>query len=227
MSLLYNGRGEAVNLGTEEYKYAGKKWTVLGDSISANGSNRYHDRIAQNLGMTVTNLSAGGRMYTTDGTENISGSILVEQVPNIPTDTDFVTVMAGTNDALRAASLRLPNGEKTDTGFETLSGCVYETIKAILTANPSISVGVILPIPRCDSASSNACLVEVSETIKAVCEYYSIPCFDLTKHSGLLGLMNADTTAATYTDSGIHINETGHAIIARALEPWLKTLIPL
>jgi lysophospholipase L1-like esterase len=39
--------------------------------------------------------------------------------------------------------------------------------------------------------------------------------------------MNADTVTETFTDSGIHINETGHAIIARALEPWVKTLIPL
>lgn len=211
--IFYDGNGKQIDVGSTEKQYSGKKWVVLGDSISTttHSPKPYHAVIAEKLGFTVTNLSAGGRTYET---------ILSEQIPNIPEDADLITIMAGTNDSTKGWTV----GEATDTDATTFSGKVYAALIAIQQNFPTIPIGVITPVFK---GSGNANVQKFSDAIKAVCKVYSVPCFDLNSGSGVLAMTN-ENIAYYYNDgsAATHPNNAGQAVMAAKIEPFIKSLMP-
>lgn len=201
--------------GSENTKpYLGKKWAVLGDSISmSHASNLYHKLIADKLGFTVQNLATSGKGYS---------HIRDTQLPSIDEDVALITIMCGTNDMTTDGS-----GNYTDTiDSGTFCGNVYDTILKIQEAFPHVPIGVITPVNRVDSTQYKNWVINVSKAIKGVCEQHSVPCFDLNACSGVLGFTE-ENIAYYYNDSGCHPNNNGHALMAAKLEPFIKSLMPM
>ena len=212
--ILFDGNGNQIATIDSGKPYTGKKWVVLGDSISTttHSPKPYHAVIAEKLGFTVMNLSAGGRTYET---------ILAEQVPAIPEDTDLITIMSGTNDASKGWTV----GAATDTGTDTFSGKIYTTLLAIQQKFPTIPIGVITPVYK---GNGNTGVQKISDAITAVCKVHSVPCFDLNAGSGVLAF--TDENIAHYYNDGAaatHPNNAGQAVMAAKIEPFIRSLMPL
>lgn len=211
--ILYDGNGNQIATIDGGKPFAGKKWVVLGDSISTttHSPKPYHAVIAEKLGFTVVNLSAGGRTYET---------ILTEQIPNIPDDADLITIMSGTNDSTKGWTI----GEATDTDTTTFSGKVHAALLAIQQKFPTIPVGVITSVYK---GSGNTNVQKFSDATKAVCKVYSVPCFDLNAGSGVLA-MTEENIAYYYNDgaAATHPNNAGQAVMAAKIEPFIRSLMP-
>lgn len=209
---LYDINGKVI-FGTVTTKpYTGKKWVVLGDSISmSHATNYYHTLIAEKLGFTVINLASSGKGYA---------YIRDTGILNIPSDVDLITIFAGTNDMMSGNNV----GNASDT-TDTFSGTVYQTILAIQERFPSIPIGIITPTPRYDSAQYTNWVINIAKGIKDVCELYSVPCLDLNTESGLLGLTEENKTH--YFTDNLHLNDKGHSMIASKIEPFIRSIMPM
>lgn len=188
--------------------YSVKKWTVLGDSISVNTSHTtkfYHDILGEKYGLEVTNLAASGSGWP---------SMLANAMPNIPMDAELITIMIGTNDVSRGWAAD-ENG---------VCSPIESALLYALKNRPNAKLAVITPVPRGDSAANGKGLRNVAKLIVSTCEYYSVPCFNLTTQSGMYPEI-AECVSVMYNDAGIHPNLNGQKRIANAIEPFLKTLI--
>lgn len=213
--ILYDGNGKQLTTTNENTKpYEGKKWAVLGDSISmSHATNYYHILIAEELGFAVKNLAASGKGY-----EYIRNTA----VPNIPEDVGLITIFAGTNDMASGGS----PGNASDTEGTTFCGKVYQTILAIQELYPDVPLGIITPTPRYDSTQYTNWVISIAAAIKGVCELHSVPCLDLNTESGVLGL-TAGNKEYYFDGDSLHLNDAGHAVIAAKIKPFIETIMPL
>ena len=209
---LYDINGNVLTIANAEKPFLGKKWAVLGDSISmSHASKLYHKRIADNLGFTVQNLATSGKGYA---------HVRDNQLPAIAEDVALITIMCGTNDMGYGGN----PGSATDTiDSGTFCGTVYDTILAIQTRFPNVPLGIITPVNRVDKEQYKNWVIGIARAIKGVCEQHSVPCLDLNASSGVLGF-TAENIAHYYNDSGCHPNDAGHALMAKRLEGFLRTL---
>lgn len=188
----------------------GMKWTVLGDSISVNTSHTdtfYHDILAEEFGLNVVNMAQSGSGFP----------LLVSNVcPNIPKDTDIITVMMGTNDVSRELGNLV---EKTG-----MYGILYNTILYIVKNFPNAKFGVITPVPRGDSDENYKNLRNLAKAIKEVCDELSVPCLYLTVGSGMYPQLS-ECRINMYSADGVHPNKYGQKRMASAMRYWFKSLI--
>lgn len=98
----------SVSVPLTESDFAGKKITFLGDSITAgNGSNfsstaeRYASVLSAELNAKENNMGISGTTLCTGHAERSSR---LGDIAKIPTDSDYVFVMLGTNDFDLASS---------------------------------------------------------------------------------------------------------------------------
>lgn len=211
---FYDGNGNTISIETGGKPFAGKKWAVLGDSISVSRAEKfYHTHIAEELGFTVQNLAVSGSGYA---------GVRDDQLPLVDEDVALITVMSGTNDMTSGGS----PGSATDTADSgTFSGTVYDTILAIQTRFPTVPVGIITPVNRVDSEQYKNWVIGIAGAIKAVCDQHSVPCLDLNVCSGVLGF-TGENIAYYYQDNGCHPNDAGHAVMASKIRPFVESLIP-
>lgn len=212
---FYDGYGNTITIDAAAKPFAGKKWAVLGDSISMSRAEKfYHTHIAEELGFTVQNLAVSGSGYV---------SVRDSQLPLVDEDVALITVMSGTNDMTSGGS----PGSATDTvDSGTFSGNVHDTILAIQTKFPTVPLGVITPVNRVDSVQYKNWVVNIARAIKAVCDQHSVPCFDLNACSGVLGFTE-ENIAHYYDDSGCHPNDAGHGVMASKLKGFIESLMPV
>lgn len=143
----------------------------------------------------------------------------------IPNDADVITIFGSGNDM----SAHLELGTITDTGNDTLCGCINQTLDVIFNNHPLVPLGVITPTPWKDNepSDSNTGMKNYAEAITQICARRGIPCLDLY-HCSNLHPSNAIFRTLAYSKDdgdGTHPDETGHAIIAPRFEAFLKTLL--
>ncbi len=212
---FYDGSGNSYALVEAVKPFAGKKWAVLGDSISMSHAEKlYHTHIAQGLGFTVQILAASGKGY-----EHVRDV----QIPAIDADVGLITIMCGTNDMGAGGE----PGNATDT-VESGSFCgkVHDTILKIQERFPTVPLGIITPVNRVDQERNKNWVFGISKAIREVCGQHSVPCFDLNACSGVLGF-TAENKDYYYTDGGCHPNDAGHALMAAKLMPFIESLMPM
>lgn len=202
----------------------GKKWTVIGDSlteVNLRTTMHYHDYIAEETGITVVNLGRSGRGYAkeNDGI-NYSGV-----VSSIPQDTDVITIFGSGNDT----SAELDLGTPTDTGSTTICGCINATFDAIYASFPTTPLGVITPTPWINKEPSDGetNLSLYCEALVEICALRGIPCLDLF-HCSLLHPDDSSFRALAYSKdegNGVHPDETGHKMIAPRFRQFLFSII--
>ena len=219
-------------------RWFGKKWLVIGDSItferkglSGDLANKtYAGIVAKDLGFKYyINEAIAGRTYDYYNSK-VSGFI---------SDYDLVTVMLGTNDH----GYNTPVGTVTDTTNATIAGRVDIMIKSLIQKNPNAVIAIFTPIKRVgtgDQASSNdstgyfsrvgGTTKEVCEIIKEKCRLYSIPCLDLYDAIEPLNLTIRKKyfiNAHLEDGDGTHPNQDGHAkYIAPKVKAFLESIAP-
>jgi lysophospholipase L1-like esterase len=201
----------------------GKKWGVLGDSISAvnDTSNiKYYDLISEDLGMTVYNgaKSGSGFCVSTSGTDEISARLDL-----LPADLDLVTIFAGTNDFGRNLETNKPFGVVGDTTQSTFCGTVDYTLKLIINKYPKAKILYILPLPRTNQNTPNHInkkLVDYVNAIKEICELNCIPTLDLFRNSNFF--INNSEFLNIFMPDGLHPNDEGHKRLAPIISNYIK-----
>ena len=218
---------KVISLAPQLDGWEGKKWVAVGDSITernSKASKQYHDYIAESTGITVVNMGVGGTGYKQ--LEDTSNAFY-QRILNVPTDADVVTIFGSVND------LSYTLGDVTDTGTDTLCGCINTTIDNLYSVLPTVQLGIITPIPsgyQNPSDTSNQ-MTQYSAKIVEICRLRGIPCLDLYHCSGMrpwdsafLEIAHPLNTEGTDRDK-IHPNSTGHAIFAPRIKAFLQSLI--
>ena len=213
--------------------FYGKKWTVVGDSlteVNVRTTLHYHDYIAESTGITVVNHGHSGAGYYARSFDYA----FMNEVKRIPTDSDIITIFGSINDVFHTT---IPLGNITDTTTDTLCGCINITLDNLYARIPAAYLGIITPTP-CWYQSSGVIddwtpsnpgndLELYSGALVEICKRRSIPCLDLYHSSNLRPQESSFRTLAFSKDSGngIHPNETGHKLIAARFLEFIKTLI--
>lgn len=224
--------------------WIGKKWVVVGDSLTqaitsdgtnANTDKYYHTHIAEETGITVVNMGQGGTGYKkTDD----SGNAFYQRIVNVPTDVDVITIMGSINDLSRTASYDL--GNPTDTGTDTVCGCINKTLDELFNVFPLANVGIISPLPTkvytsfvTEEDGDWYRIVRYCDNLMEICRRRSIPVLDLYHGSGLRpwdknfrdALYTKDDVDGDGELGGVHLDENGHKIIATKIKAFLETLL--
>lgn len=201
-----------------------KKWVCVGDSLTE--ANRrtdlnYHDYISQKTGITVVNMGVGGTGYMY--AEN-DGLAFYQRISGIPLDADIVTIFGSGNDLNHISVL----GKPTDTGTQTICGCINTTIDNLYAILPTAQLGIISPTPWVNNQpSDNGDMCKYADALKEICALRGIPFLDLFRCSGLRPNDATFKNLAYSKDegNGVHPDETGHKMIAPKIKAFIDTLI--
>lgn len=207
--------------------FNGKKMTFLGDSITygvgaSDTSPRYSTVLSNSLGMTEVNMGVSGTVYCTGGTRTSR----INDVQNIPIDSDYIFVLLGINDFDNAISGQCAEmGESDSTDTSTIYGALNVMYRSIVDRFRCTDTVIYIGTPVItswnnsvtadrdwDQSKVNACgysLPEMCESIEKTAQYYGLVCIDLNEKT-VLG-------ESDFAD-GIHPNDVGAAKIADTLK---------
>ena len=198
-----------------------KKWTVIGDSLTAYNirtSMHYFDFVSGATGINIVNMGVSGTGYA-KGDDNFMTRVLT-----IPTDSDVVTIFGSGNDS----SAGLDLGTATDIGTETLGGVINTTIDNLYSIMPIVNLGIVTPTPWVGNMpSDNGWMERYSNLIVEICKRRSIPCLDLFHCSNLNPNSEQVRQLAYKNDDGggVHPSEEGHKLIASRFKAFLESLL--
>lgn len=202
-------------------RWTGKKWAIIGDSLSRSYSVtgiHYHELIAGATGISRYNLSESGCGYAKGNTN------FMNQALSVPVDTDVVTLFGSGNDASSGLEL----GNASDTGTTTVAGCVNTTIDNLISVKPIMQVGIITPAPWHNNMPyDNNWMERYANLIVEICKRRSIPCLDLFHCIGL-DTNNPDVISGAYShDEGnaTHLDEVGQNFITPRILHFMESLL--
>ena len=206
-------------------KWFGKKWNVLGDSITYGyGTTKtYHDYIKEKLGIGVVNnygISGTTIAYVDNPLCTQNNDIMCERYTRMTDDADVITVFGGVNDQ----GWRVPIGTMTDRTRDTFYGACHLLFKGLQEKYWDKPIGAITQLPRTNTTEFDEMLSqkEYVKAYKEVCAYYSIPCLDLLSDSGFK--INNENFKTKYVPDGLHPNEEGHKLIVDRIIDFLEKL---
>lgn len=230
----------------------GKKWAACGDSFTAGDFTNYVDKdgnsgrnsdafdeesghyktypwwIGNRNDMEIQWLAMGGNDFT-----NIEGATRPFSDPattyynytQIANDCDYITLMFGLNEnGLTTEQI----GTKTDSDNTTLWGAYNVVLEAILTANPTVKIGIIISDDGLAAAYHDA-LIEIAK-------YWGIPYLDLrngTQIPMMIGgrLDEVSQVAKTLRNNAfkcsaedVHPNVVAHEYRSTVIENFLRSL---
>ena len=199
------------------------KWVCLGDSLTEANirtSKHYHGYVSDKTGIEVVNMGLSGSGYKQ--LESTSGAFY-QRANDIPYDADVVTIFGSGND------LSYPLGTPTDTGTETLCGCINTTIDRIYAKLPTVQLGIVSPCPwgAYPTTLSNNKMALYSDALAEICKLRGIPFLDMYRNSGLRPWEPAFLEVAYTRDNGgsAHPDETGHKMMSSQFYNFLVSMI--
>lgn len=210
---------------SNKYKWHGKKWTCIGDSLTEQNtrtSKHYFDYVHNSTGIVAVNLGISGTGYANgDG----ASKQFYNRVSSVPLDSDVVTIFGSLNDL----DSGLPLGAITDSDTTTIAGCINKTIDDLFAVFPLVNLGIVTPTPwqTYNAYLNNTASINYVQMLIDICKKRGIPCLDLYHCSGLRP-WDADFRALAYTKdngNGTHPDETGHKLIAPRFEAFLDALL--
>lgn len=205
-------------------KWNDKKWVCIGDSltdVNSRTTKHYYDYVAEKTGIVALNYGVSGTGYKRTEENNTA---FYQRASSIPTDVDVVTIFGSGNDV----SLTL--GTPTDTGTDTVCGCINKTIDVLVERNPRIILGIVSPTPwiyQQPTVDDSNTMAQYVEALRNICKIRSLPYLDLY-HNSLLRPWTEEGRQACYTKddgNGVHPDENGHKIIAPRFKAFLETLL--
>ncbi len=215
----------------------GKKVAFLGDSITegsgvADLSNRYDNRLKEMCGLAaVYNDGIGGTRLAHQSTPSESPRwdlSFCGRVYNVNPLADIVVVYGGTNDYGHGNA---PFGTEEDTTPATYLGAVYFLMNFLRTFYSDKTVVFLTPARRMNDDAilddttapcNQRRLLPYVEAIQKTAEKFEIPVLDL--YHGLGIDPNLEEDRITYAPDGLHLNDAGHAVLAKLLKEFLEAL---
>ena len=214
------------------YGLDGLKWACYGDSITSivaaatASTTVYHQQIAAKTGIIPIDYGIGGSRIARPTGITIT-DCMTDRIPSGDVTADIITLMGGVNDATSSLGVT-PLGVMADRTTTTFYGALHVACLALLARFPSKGIGLITQPPRRGYMTTQ--LPYVNAMIE-VAQYYSIPCLDLNRASGLYPDSVYYYTNYFYDTNpdayGLHPNTIGHSVIARQILQFIMKLKPL
>lgn len=211
---------DGIKTGSRPWKNL--KWVCVGDSLTESNSRttiNYHDYISDKTGIIVENMGKSGsgfkRQYDTSGA-------YYQRIANVPTDATVVTIMGSGND------MQFDLGTPTDSGTDTICGCINTTIDNLYAILPTVQLGLITSPPwQSSPPNTENSMSRYADAIIEIANLRGIPCLDLYRCSGLRPWEESFRTLAYSKDdgNGVHPDETGHKMMASQIKVFLDSLI--
>lgn len=223
---------ETITRDLDVYGLNGLKWACYGDSITSivaaatASTTVYHQQIAAKTGIIPIDYGIGGSRIARPTGITIT-DCMTDRIPDGDVTADIITLMGGVNDATSSLGVT-PLGVMADRTTTTFYGALHVACLALLARFPSKGIGLITQTPRRGYMSAQ--LPYVNAMIE-VAQYYSIPCLDLNRSSGLYPDSVYYYTNYFYDTNpdayGLHPNTIGHSVIARQILQFIMKLKPL
>ena len=215
-------------------RWLGKKWLVIGDSISTIHADEadvsYSELVAKSMYMHMENVAVSGK-NTLNYIDGFSVNGRNYKWDAFSTEYDLVTVMLGANDQ----GYNCPVGVIGDTGTGTFIGRLKTLYNNLRGRYPKSVIAFITPIKRYTNSgevytnTQGLSTEPYAQAMRDVCNLYSIPCIDL--------YYCIDPSTQTARDNffiesggshdGTHPNDVGHALfIAPIVEARLRDIAP-
>lgn len=200
-----------------------KKHTSYGDSNTA--SNVWQPLVANKLGLLHTAQGVSGSTivdYSTWAVPMCADS----RLNAIPSDSDIITIMGGTNDWLG----HKPLGTIASTNKQEFYGAYKYIIDSILTRVPKARIILICPMFTYYKITGtgiknniNLTIADYGKAVKALGELYNLPVIDA------LSLMGVNEKNYTHffndeAESILHPNTTGHSRLAGIVHDTFRQL---
>ena len=208
---------------SNEHLWTGKKWACMGDSITDAGNSRatkrYFDYIHDATDITVVNLGKSGTGYMKPYNTNLP---FYQRVDTIPLDSDVITIFGSGNDC----SLTL--GNVTDTGTDTICGCINNTIDGIRARIVGANIGIIAPTPWDDYPTyTENNMSRYVDALEQICKLKGVPFLNLYRCSNMLPWEESFRNAFyTHDDgNGVHPDENGHRFFTPHIYAFMRTLL--
>ena len=213
---------DSENLAKE---YQGLKWVAFGDSLTEANSRttkNYHGYVADDLGLSVTNMGVGGTGYKRTSE---SDTAFYQRISSVPLDADVITIFGSLNDL----GAGVPIGTASDTGTDTLGGAINTTLDNLNSRLPVVPVGIISPTPWQTSKpwDDENTATQYAKLLKDICDDRGLPFLDLYHNSGLRP-WDANYRTLMYSrdgGNGTHPDENGHKLFYPQVREFIKTLI--
>lgn len=215
--------------GSSSNPISGLKWNVLGDSVTrgsywGNDTGQpltevvtYHQVIASQYGVNVTNYGIGGTTITAAG----NGSGFCQRYTAMTDDADIVTVFGGINDYAWAGNTPIGTLGSTDTA--NIYGAMKVLCEGLLQKYPTQKLGFIIPYPFNEYKGAGTFLPFYNAFVTSL-NYYSIPYLDLNKNSRLNANIDFINTAYFKDGDKTHPTTKGHVILASKIYNFLLSL---
>jgi len=204
-------------------RFAGKKWLVIGDSISVRHAlvrTDYEEYASEWLGCSVMNVAAGGTGYMQPAGTAPSWLDAMASWPEA-SEVDFITVMGALNDAGN------PLGGPDDRGRGTFYGTLDLFYSHLAAKYRGVPVGVITSTPRNYCHGEDGQYVGWIDAVRVVAARFSLPVLDLYRISGLEpwtcdGNEEYFIAWGSFTrGDGVHPNTKGHFAMAKLIYPFI------
>lgn len=225
-----NVSSDGTIIGTSS-KWKNKKWCAVGDSITEKNfraNKNYHDYIKEDIGCIVENRGISGSGYQ-------ASNAIMNRISTCASDSELITVFAGTND-YNHGTVELGNvGDKTES---TLCGCIYLTFERLLNRFPTKTIAVFTALPRSNCYPLNEVendrgytLGQLAKATKDIAELFGFPVLDLYHASNLHPWITANNTYyfayqndGVSAGDGLHPNDKGQKVIANKIKHFINSL---
>lgn len=225
MSIFYDGKGNSITISNEDGNNSntdfltGKKWLVIGDSITNNAA--YRPMITEKYGLTELKGAYQGGMRVCYSAGN--DYCVLEKLDNIDEgQPDIITIALGTNDDNNNNVGAIGDDPTTQTiDNYTFYGCYKALITRLFAKYGYVPMLLITPYPRQTDKSN------IVNAIEEIGRYYSIPVLNLQEESGLTNGRLTDTSNDNllFTDDMLHINPYGGSITAPKIADKMNLII--
>ena len=208
------------------------KANFLGDSITQGvgtsaPDKRYHQLIAKKYGLAEarsygisgTRLAKQNKPTLDNPSFDLDFSSRFEDMEN---DAELIVVFGGTNDFGHGDA---PIGKDSDRTPDTFIGACHYLMSGLIKKYPSSKIVFMTPLHRASEKNLNVNGVDLEyyvNIIKRCAKEYSIPVCDLWSNCAIQPC--DPVIKEKYCPDGLHPNDLGHEIIAKALGTFLEKL---
>jgi len=195
--------------------WEGKQWVALGTSLTANGSGKYANRVASELGLVLDNRGVSGGGISPVASEGNPGNTTMQAAQSLEDFEGLVTIECGPNDWQYC-----PLGELGDTSDDTWYGCLDEITNTVINNTSARLVFIVLNARALNSDGSlrsvywenqfNKKYFDYVKAVEEVANMYGVPTINCFSNSGLGG---ENFRRGTLTDH-IHHTDLGGMIVS-------------
>jgi len=192
----------------------------LGDSITVGyySGYSYADVVCEDLGCVQFNYGVAGNTLA-----SYDGKGFVERYTSINPDCKVIVVYGGSNDFYNDVELGSLDSTKKDEFY----GALKKLCSGLKESYPNANIVFMTPLPgefeghhNSSNNETGSSMWDYVDAMQKVCADYGIPVIDMYH--------NFEITANNYEDytaDGLHPNEKGHDVIAKALEDYIRSLM--